>query len=162
MNPKFLKDLKVVFWYIFDTVSRLTRRDSHLSLQLICTPVDLWKLGLGAPGLLDVSFAQTREEEIASTLRTNRISETWYDMTTKNNNITKLWESCLPILGPSPDCVRDAHVRWISTTTTSNGLDKRGWLSKQMLADVGRCWQGLRTRDKNLQKCHLIHSLIYC
>ena len=74
----FLKDLKVVFWYIFDTVSRLTRRDSHLSLQLICTPVDLWKLGLGAPGLL-VSFAQTREEEIASTLRTNRISETWHD-----------------------------------------------------------------------------------
>ena len=120
----FLKDLKVVFWYIFDTVSRLTRRDSHLSLQLICAPVDLWKLGLGAPGLL-VSFAQTREEEIASTLRTNRISETWYDMTTKNNNITKLWESCLPILGPSPDCVRDAHVRWISTATTSNGLDKR-------------------------------------
>ena len=64
-------------------------------------------------------------------------------MTTKNNNITILWESCLPILGPSPDCVRDAHVRWISTATTSNGLDKRGWLSKQMLADVGRCWQML-------------------
>jgi hypothetical protein len=72
----------------------------------------------------------------------HRISETWYDMIMitkkqEHRSITKLWESCLPILAP-PDCVRDAHVRWISTATTSNGLDKRGWLSKQMLADVGR------------------------
>ena len=50
-----------------------------------------------------------------------------HDMITKkqeHRSITKLSESCLPILAP-PDCVRDAHVRWISTATTSNGLDKR-------------------------------------
>ena len=127
----FWKISKLFFWYCIICIPVDPFDPKRFPLIfVICTPIYLWK-----------------------------ISETWYDMITKkqeHRSITKLWESCLPILAP-PDCVRDAHVRWISTATTSNGLDKRGWLSKQMLADVGRCWQGLRNRNRNLQKCNLIN-----
>lgn len=62
-------------------------------------------------------------------------------------DITRLLVQILPMLDP-PERARDAHFRW-TLSATSNCLEKRGW--------VGRCWQGLRNRNRNLQKCNLIN-----